>query len=134
MRRIFMNSYNCNAIVATEPEVRWTAGGEAMCIARFRIAVPKRVKKEGESNSHFFNAVAFGKKAEFVEKYIHKGSKVLISGSLEDNSYTNKEGKKVSYVEINVGDIEFNESKEDADKRGAKAPQSSGYMPIPDEE
>ena len=78
--------------------------------ARFSIAVDRRFKKEGEQDADFFNCSAFGKKAEFVEKYMKKGTKVVISGEMRMDRVT-KDGKTTTYPKVMVNDIEFAESK-----------------------
>lgn len=93
--------------LARDPEVRV---GEKT-IGRFSIAVDRRFKTEGQPEADFFNCTTFGKQAEFVEKYLHKGTKVIIIGRLQNDNYTNKEGQKVYSVQIIVDEIEFAESK-----------------------
>ena len=90
-----------------DPEVRV---GEKT-IGRFSLAVERRFKTEGQPEADFFNCTTFGKQAEFVEKYLHKGTKVIIIGRLQNDNYTNKEGQKVYSVQIIVDEIEFAESK-----------------------
>jgi single-strand DNA-binding protein len=92
-----------------DPEVSSSASGTTF--ARFSIAVDRRFKREGEPEADFFNCSAFGKTAEFIEKYMKKGSKVCICGRLENNNYTNKDGQKVYDVRIMVEEIDFAESK-----------------------
>ena len=101
-----------------DPEVRYTSGDNAMCIARFSIAVPRTRKKDGADETDFFNCVAFGKTGEFIEKYMHKGNKVIIEGRLQSGSYTNKDGQKVNTVDIVVENIEFGESKNSSGNAG----------------
>ena len=79
--------------------------------ARFSIAVDRKYKKENEPEADFFNCASFGKQAEFVTKYLKKGTKVLITGRIQNSSYTNKEGQKVNTTQIMVEEIEFAESK-----------------------
>lgn len=92
-----------------DPEVRYGASGNAF--ARYSIAVDRRFKREGQPDADFFDCVSFGKQAEFVEKYLHKGSKVVISGSIQNNNYQNREGQMVYRDQIVVDSIEFAESK-----------------------
>lgn len=94
-----------------DPEIRYAQNQNSMAVARFSLAVPKKIKREGEPDSDFFNCTCFGKTAEFVEKYIHKGTKIIITGRIENDNYTNKEGQKVYGVKIVVEEIEFAESK-----------------------
>lgn len=92
-----------------DPEVSSSTSGTTF--ARYSIAVDRKFKKEGEPDADFFNCTSFSKQAEFVEKYLKKGTKVVVTGRLQNNNYTNKEGQKVYDVRIMVEEIEFAESK-----------------------
>ncbi len=70
-----------------------------------------RFKREGEPDADFFNCTAFGKQAEFIERYLHKGTKVVLCGRIQNDNYTNKEGQMVYSVRVMVDEIEFAESK-----------------------
>ena len=82
--------------------------GQKSKVARFTLAVDRNY---GEDETDFFNCVSFGKQAEFVEKYLKKGIKVLFTGRLQTNSYEDKNGNKVNTIQIVTSDIEFCESK-----------------------
>ena len=82
--------------------------GQKTKVARFTLAVDRSY---GEDETDFFNCVSFGKQAEFVEKYLKKGTKVLITGRLQNNSYEDKQGQKVTTTQIITEDVEFCESK-----------------------
>ena len=94
-----------------DPEVRYSQGASQTAVARFSIAVDRRFKREGEPDADFFNCTAFGKQAEFVERYLHKGIKILLTGRVQNDNYTNKEGQMVYSVRVMVDEIEFAESK-----------------------
>ena len=96
-----------------DPEVRY-GGANNNAIARFSIAVDRRFKREGEPDADFFNCVAFGRTGEFVEKYLKKGTKIVIDGEIRNNNYTNKDGQKVYGMDIVANTIEFAESKTSA--------------------
>lgn len=106
-----------------DPEIRYSQGSN-MAIARFGIAVNRKIKREGEADTDFFNCTAFGKTAEFVEKYFHKGSKMLMSGRIQNDNYTNKNGEKVYSVQVIAEEVEFGERK-DANTVQADAPAST---------
>ena len=94
------------------PEVRYSQNDSNMAIARFSLAVDRRYKKQGdETTADFFNCTAFGKQGEFVEKYLKQGTKIVVTGRIQNDNYTNKEGQKVYSVQIMVEEIEFAESK-----------------------
>jgi single-strand DNA-binding protein len=108
-----------------DPEVR---PSEKTTIARFSLAVDRRFKREGEADADFFDCTAFGRQAEFVEKYLHQGTKVLVTGRLQNNNYTNKDGQKVYGVQIITEEIEFAESKKAAEEK----PKDNGFVNVPD--
>ena len=94
-----------------DPEVRYGQGGNQTAVARFSIAVDRRFKREGEPDADFFNCTAFGKQAEFVERYLHKGIKMVVVGRIQNDNYTNREGQQVYSVRVMVDELEFAESK-----------------------
>lgn len=106
-----MNKVILMGRLTRDPEVRYSQGANATSVGRFSIAVDRRFKREGEPDADFFNCVAFGKQAEFVEKYLRKGIKIVISGRIQNNNYTNKDGQMVYGIRIMVDEIEFAESK-----------------------
>lgn len=122
--------------LARDPELRVTQGEQPMAIARYTLAVDRKFKREGdEQTADFISCVAFGKNAEFAEKYLHKGKKIAIVGRLQTGNYTNKDGVKVYTTEVVVEEHEFVESKGSSDS-SAPAPQpqadKDGFMSIPD--
>lgn len=136
-----MNKVILMGRLTRDPEVRYSQGGNSMAIAKFSIAVDRRFKREGQPETDFFNCTAFGKQGEFVEKYLQKGTKVVVIGSLQNDNYE-KDGVKHYNVQINVDEIEFAESK-NAQSGGnsygggnnsqsvAPAPAGDGFMNIP---
>ena len=95
-----------------DPEIKYTTGENATATARFSLAVNRRFKnKEGDYDADFINCVAFGKTAEFIEKYFTKGMAIGITGRIQTGSYTNKEGQKVYTTDVVVEETEFVESK-----------------------
>ena len=115
-----------------DPEVRYTQGAEPMAIARYTLAVDRR--KKGENSADFISCIAFGKSAEFAEKYLYKGIKIAVEGRIQTGSYTNKDGKKVYTTDVVVESTEFVESKNSAQKAPAEpaAEMDEGFMSIPD--
>ena len=95
-----------------DPEIKYTTGENATATARFSLAVNRRFKnKEGNYDADFINCVAFGKTAEFIEKYFTKGMAIGITGRIQTGSYINNEGQKVYKTEVVVEETEFVESK-----------------------
>ena len=118
-----------------DPEMRVSQGENALNIAKFSLAVDRRYQKNGEKETDFFNCTAFGKQAEFVDKYLKQGTKVLVTGRVQNDNYTNKEGQKVYSVQIIVEEIEFAESKNAESKPADKPAEDNGeggWMNIPE--
>lgn len=116
-----------------DPEVRYSAGENSLAIARYTVAVDRRSKRAGEASADFISCVAFGRAAEFAEKYFHQGIKIAIVGRIQTGSYTNRDGQKVYTTEVVVEDQEFAESKAAAGQSEPKpADGSDGFMTIPD--
>ena len=125
------------------PEVRYSQGESATAIARYTLAVDRRFNRNNDENSaDFIGCVAFGRSAEFAERYLRKGTKVVVTGRIQTGSYTNKDGVKVYTTDVVVEDQEFAESKNAAASNdgGYSAPVSmpepsapgDGFMNIPD--
>ena len=135
-----MNKVILMGRLTRDPEVRYSAGDNAMAVARFSLAVDRRRRANGgdEQTSDFINCVSFGRQAEFAEKYLRKGTKLLVTGRIQTGSYTNKDGVKVYTTDVVVEEQEFAESKSSSDNSGfsqsAPMPQSAGdgFMNIPD--
>ncbi len=126
-----------------DPDVRYTQGESSMAVARFTLAVDRKFKRDGEQNADFISCVAFGKGAEFIEKYFRQGMRVTVSGRLQTGSYTNRDGHKVYTTDVMVEEQEFADSKRETDSRAGNAsgpgadagqpiPDADGFMSIPD--
>ena len=120
-----------------DPEVRYSQGENATAVARYTLAVNRKFKKDGEPTADFIPCVAFGRSAEFAEKYFSKGTKVAVSGRIQTGSYTNKDGQKVYTTDVVVEEQEFAESKaanqQNLQSAGSGSiPASDGFMNIPD--
>ena len=85
-----MNKVIMMGRLTRDPEVRYSQGASQTAIARFSLAVDRRWKREGEPDADFFNCTVFGKQADFVEKYLRQGTKVVITGRVQNDNYTNK--------------------------------------------
>ena len=121
-----------------DPEVRYTQGENSMAIARYTLAVDRRrANAEGQREADFISCVAFGRQAEFAERYLHQGTKIVATGRIQTGSYTNKEGQKVYTTDVVIDEQEFAESKSASENRGAsysgaKSGQESGGSPAGD--
>lgn len=122
-----MNTVVLMGRLTRDPEVRYSAGENSSAFARYSIAVDRRFKREGQPEADFFDCVSFGRQAEFVDKYLRKGTKIVLQGRIENNNYTNREGQKVYGIRIVSENIEFAESKAASDRNasGYSAPQRS---------
>lgn len=123
-----MNKIILMGRLVKDPEVSVSASGTS--IAKFSIAVDRKFKREGDPSADFFNCVSFKTQAQFVENYLHKGTKVVVTGRIENNNYTNKEGRKVYDVRIMVEEIEFAESKSEGKSESKE--ESDGFLNVPD--
>ena len=108
-----MNHVTMLGRLSKEPEIRrGNANGKDYVVAGFSIAVDRRFQKD---KTDFFNCSAFGKTAEFIEKYISKGNRIAICGTLQNEQYE-KDGKKLTATKIIVDEIDFADSKKEAQK------------------
>ena len=147
-----MNKVILMGRLTRNPEVRYSAGDSSMAIARYTLAVDRRFARRGEDNNgataDFISCVAFGRSAEFAEKYFHQGLKVVVTGRIQTGSYTNRDGQKVYTTDVVVEEQEFAESKAAGEHAGGFQPQNhsnpfqsapapsaaagDGFMNIPD--
>lgn len=121
--------------LSRDPEARYGQSGNAM--ASFSLAVDRKFKREGQATADFLNFKAFGKTAEFLEKYCHKGTKLVVQSHLQNDNFTNREGVKVYRDSLMVDSVEFAESKAASEKankseQSPASPTSDGFMNIPD--
>ena len=141
-----MNKVVLMGRLTRDPEVRYSQGEQPMAIARYTLAVDRRFAKRDDPNAQtadFIRCTAFGRQAEFVNKYLHQGTKVCLSGRIQTGSYVNKEGQTVYTTDVIVETIEFAESKAAAagsaagnyaapGAAAAPADISGDFMNIPD--
>lgn len=136
-----MNKVILMGRLTRDPEVRYSQGtnsrGESTAIARYSLAVDRRFKRDGEPDADFFNCTCFGRNAEFAEKYLRKGIKILVTGRIQNDNYQNREGQMVYSVQVMVDEQEFAESKNTSNSGQAQAepqpkPDNDGFMSIPD--
>ena len=138
-----MNKVILMGRLTRDPEVRYSQGENAMAIARYTLAVDRRFNRNNDDQTaDFIGCVAFGRAGEFAEKYLHKGTKVVVTGRIQTGSYTNKDGVKVYTTDVVVEDQEFAESTNSSAGDGSFAPAGrtapapaaagDGFMNIPD--
>lgn len=126
-----------------DADIRWSQGEEQLCIARFTLAVDRRYKKSNDDKTaDFISCIAFGRIAEFMEKFGHKGVKFVTEGRIQTGSYTNRDGQKVYTTDVVVEQIEFAESKnsslqnsmvqQDQEQKQSLKEDQNGFMMIPE--
>ena len=119
-----MNKVILMGRLTRDPEVRYSQGESANAVARYTLAVDRRFKRDGDATADFINCVAFGRAAEFAEKYLRQGVKIAVTGRIQTGSYTNKDGVRVYTTDVVVEEQEFAESK-------AASASNSGYQASP---
>ena len=130
-----MNKVILMGRLTRDPDVRYSSGDGSTAVARYILAVDRRFHRDGDATADFIGCVAFGRQAEFTEKYLRQGTKIAITGRIQTGSYTNREGRKVYTTDVVVEEQEFAEGKnaERPREQGA-TPQTNtdGFMTIPD--
>ena len=134
-----MNKVILMGRLTRDPEVRYSQGEIHMAVARYTLAVDRRVARNNnnEQTADFINCIAFGKSGEFAEKYLHKGTKMVVTGRIQTGSYTNKDGQTVYTTDVVVEEQEFAESKVSGNSdtqtsRPTSTPNADSFMNIPD--
>ncbi len=137
-----MNKVILMGRLTRDPEVRVSQNDGQMAIARYTLAVDRRFNRNGDQTADFISCVAFGRSAEFAEKYLKQGTKIVVTGRIQTGSYTNKDGNRVYTTDVVVEDQEFAESKSSSSSNdssyqpaGSPAPANTsaeGFMSIPE--
>ena len=111
-------------------ELRYSTGDNSNASLRNTVAVQREFKNKetNKYDSDFINIVAFGKTAEFLNKYFQKGSKVGIVGHIQTGSYTNKEGQKIFTTDVVIDKVEFVSSKSDNGNNTASRPSADSFI------
>ena len=118
-----MNKVILMGRLTRDPEIRYSQGNDQMAIARYTLAVDRRFNRNGDQTADFINCVAFGCSAEFAEKYLKQGTKIVATERIQTGSYTNKDGNKVYTTDVVIEDQEFAESK------GSPSSDGGSYQP-----
>ena len=129
-----MNKVILMGRLVRDPEVRYSQGAESTNVARYTLAVDRRQAQRGESSADFIPCVAFGRAADFAEKYLRKGTKLVITGRIQTGSYTNKDGQRIYTTDVIIEEQEFAESKKDdgSSPKGPYPTGTDGFINIPD--
>ena len=123
-----MNKVILMGRLTRDPEIRYTQGDTPTAVARYTLAVNRAYKRQGEPDADFINCVVFGRGAEFAEKYLRQGMRIVISGRIQTGSYTGRDGSRMYFTDIVVESQEFAESK----ASGSAETGEDGFMNIPD--
>ena len=138
-----MNKVVLMGRLTRNPDVRYSQGEKATCVARYTLAVNRRFRRDGEQDADFINCVAFGRTAEFLERFGRKGTKFVLEGRIQTGSYTNKDGQRVYTTDVVAENVEFAESKNasgggdnsgftPSDRPSPSSAAGDGFMNIPD--
>lgn len=139
-----MNKVILMGRLTRDPDIRYSQGENSMAVARFTLAVDRRFKRNSDQTADFISCVAFGRTAEFMEKYVKQGTKLCLEGRIQTGSYTNRDGQKVYTTDVVAENVEFAESKSAASQRTsapaesernsapAKEAANEGFMDITD--
>jgi single-strand DNA-binding protein len=141
-----MNKVLLMGRLTRDAEIRYSQGDASTAVARFSLAVDRRVRRDANNGdaptADFINCVAFGRTAEFLERFGRKGTKFVAEGRIQTGSYTNKDGQKVYTTDVVVENVEFAESKSQsessnsgfapADRPSPSGAAGDGFMNIPD--
>lgn len=133
-----MNKVILMGRLTRDPEMRYAQNESGTAVARYTLAVNRRFKREGEQEADFIRCVVFGKGAEFAERYLQKGTKIVIAGRIRTDSYTNREGKKVYTTDVIVEEQGFAESRAAGNGAGVQnggrdgSTSGDGFMDAPD--
>ena len=123
-----MNKVILMGRLTRDPDIRYTQGDNSMAVARYTLAVDRRrTSPDGQREADFISCVAFGRQAEFAERYLHQGTKIVLTGRIQTGSYTNKDGNKVYTTDVIAEDQEFAESKAASEGRQGGASYSGSY-------
>ena len=135
-----MNKVILMGRLTRDPNVSYSQGENATAVARYTLAVDRRFRRDGNDgqSADFISCVAFGRSAEFAEKYFRQGIKIVVTGRIQTGSYTNRDGQRVYTTDVVVEDQEFAESKAEQAQNSGNVTISSattsddGFMNIPD--
>ena len=129
-----MNKVILMGRLTREPNISYSTGEKQTIIARYTLAVDRRRRADnGEQTADFISCVAFDKAAEFAEKYLHQGTKMVVTGRIQTGSYTNKEGQKIYTTDVVIEEQEFAESKNSANTVTSNNTTNDGFMQMPED-
>lgn len=127
-----MNKVELLGRLTRDLDIRYSNSEESIAVARFNLAVERRHRKDGQTEADFISCVAFGKSAEFAEKYLHKGTKIVLVGRIQTGNYTNQDGQKIYTTDVVAEEMYFAESKKEGSDGRSGPTDENGFMNIPE--
>lgn len=131
-----MNKCHFMGRLTEDPVIRYSKGEKPVMVVNYTLAIDRKYKRPDEPKTDFLDFVGYGSDAEFAEKYLKKGKRIIVTARCQKRSYTNKEGRKITVVEFIIEDQEFAESKraeEEREKPEEIRENKDGYMYIPED-
>ena len=122
-----MNKVILMGRLTKDPAISMTQSQNPMKYARYTLAVDRRTKQDGNQNADFISCIAFGKNADFVEKYLHQGTRIVVCGRIQTGSYTNQNGQKIYTTDMVAEEHYFAESKGNGQGNNQNQPQNNNY-------
>ena len=132
-----MNKVILMGRLTKNPEIKYAGKDNDMAVARYTLAVNRRYKRDGEQEADFISCVTFGKNAEFAQKYLYKGMRIVIGGRISTGSYKDKDGKTIYTTDVIVEEHEFAQNKDSgagADSSEIPKTDKDGFMEAKDGE
>ena len=128
-----MNKVILMGRLTRDPDIRYSQGQAPVCIARYKLAVDRKLsaeqkQKEGVQTADYIGCVAFGRNGEFAEKWLKQGTKIVVEGRIQTGKYTNRDGQTVYTTDVVVESHEFAESKSSQQS----APVPDDFVAVPD--
>ena len=132
-----MNKVILMGRLTKNPEIKYAGKENDMAVARYTLAVNRRYKRDGEQEADFISCVTFGKSAEFAQKYLYKGMRIVIGGRISTGSYKDKDGKTIYTTDVIVEEHEFAQNKDGSggeDLSETSKTDKDGFMEVQDGE
>ena len=132
-----MNKVILMGRLTKNPEIKYAGKDNDMAVARYTLAVNRRYKRDGEQETDFISCVTFGKSAEFAQKYLRKGIRIVIGGRISTGSYKDKDGKTIYTTDVIVEEHEFAQNKDGSggeDLSETSKTDKDGFMEVQDGE
>ena len=132
-----MNKVILMGRLTKNPEIKYAGKDNDMAVARYTLAVNRRYKRDGEQEADFISCVTFGKSAEFAQKYLRKGIRIVIGGRISTGSYKDKDGKTIYTTDVIVEEHEFAQNKDGSggeDLSETSKTDKDGFMEVQDGE